>query len=198
MFSKITSKVSLVTLTYTVELPSFNALATNVNTTFSPFVKFPTYHLPEVMSNVPFVALYEIMLKVFGTNTLAIVFIASLGPLFMTVTVQTTESPMYISDLSATMCISKSAISFDSIVQLAVLFPTFTVFVIFPDLVTLATTVKSTVELAVMFTIHVIIPVAGLYTPPFEALMNFNPSGSTSLITIFVALVFPGFETAIV
>ena len=72
---------------YTVELPSFNALATNVNTTFSPFVKFPIDHLPEVMSNVPFVALYERILNAFGINTLAIVFIASLGPLFMTVTV---------------------------------------------------------------------------------------------------------------
>ena len=87
MFSRITSKVSLVTLTYTVELPSFNALATNVNTTFSPFVKFPIDQLPEVISNVPFVALYERMLNAFGINILAIVFIASLGPLFMTVTV---------------------------------------------------------------------------------------------------------------
>lgn len=39
------------------------------------------------MSNVPFVALYERMLNAFGINILAIVFIASLGPLFMTVTV---------------------------------------------------------------------------------------------------------------
>ena len=83
----ITSKVSLVTLTYTVELPSFNALATNVNTTFSPFVKFPIDQLPEVISNVPFVALYKRMLNAFGINILAIVFIASLGPLFMAVTV---------------------------------------------------------------------------------------------------------------
>ena len=80
--------------------------------------------------------------------------------------------------------------------QLEVLFPTFTVFVIFPDLFTHTSAVKSTVELAVMFKIHVIIPVTGSYTPPFEALMN--PSGRISLITTFVALIFPELETVIV
>ncbi len=92
------------------------------------------------------------------------------------------------------MCISRSTISPDSIVQLEVLFPTFTVFVIFPDLFTHTSAVKSTVELAVMFKIHVIIPVTESYTPPFEALMNFNPSGRISLITTFVALIFQSWK----